>query len=1092
MRIIFSALLLAALVPWRAEGVTFDPVALPGSEPAQPVLFFNPAELPALQARRTNPVFSAYYNSFRNYVNGQLAGLAADAAGMTDDTLVRVAKGAGLLGQLGETPAASFPSYRDAAVTALKNVRSRTAWNGLNNPSDKLDVLQDAGRLQSMVEAYDFLRGTGVASADDQAIRATIAKWAEAMRTDVNLAGAIVVPGHRDNWGMKGGSALVTAALGLCAHPQAGGWLSFGRTLIAESLNRVASNAGWWREGPHYLNYTLNNLVSTAAQVKARTGVDWFKDLRPFVLAAMEMRQPDGSMTPFEEGLANVFPFDVLASRYPDVAPTLSWAWEHSAKEPVNYDNQQFHEVTRFLLADRPVAAEPTLAPTRFLGGDAHVHVLRSDWSADALQATMITAVDHDSSQLTAARHHMQNPLDFVLSGAGKQLLVTSGGGPTVTSSPNRSYYLQPSSRNVPLVNGSAPYIVATDAGKIRSDLRLDSRDDGARRHRIVDLARTNVTSYGNAARVSRLLAMVDDSYVVVADELAAGTIVAYSLPFRGRGTRVVSGGDVRWDYQGAALDLHVTSPQIFQLGETSGSYASAWNTEEAIQGIEVRAAGATARILTLLRPRASSALPLTLADRSVGDSAALQVTGTNFTDRLVFGPESGLHSVESIETNATFSLVRESAGAIAAFAMANGTRLARSGSVLVESTTPVTLSVTLGTDGLAASLSQDQAAPATFSIGGLAAGSWVAFANGVPLPASQFAAAGALLRFTGIAAGTNLRVESSRPPTLAKPEDRTGKEGELLEIALVASDPDGTPLEFSVTSNPPVSAAHAPTIASPAGLFRWTPGPDAASTTAPGRYELTFTASDGFLTASASCVVTVENANVAPLLVPPGDKTVEAGEKLTFQLEATDADGDALTYAMQATPAFPTTDGPQLAASTGAFEWTPPATSAAATYEVTFSAFDGEARSERTITLRVTTPNRAPVFTTVNGVAVSDAAIEIALNPAAPVAFDVVAIDADGDAVLYGARLASGLALPEGAAIDATTGHFTWSPAPAATQGLRFAARDPDGAIVNLDVTLRAAASTPAAEDGCGCQSGAVGALAFLPLLLLARRRRS
>ena len=46
--------------------------------------------------------------------------------------------------------------------------------------------------------------GIGVASGDNTAIRSIISSWAEAMRTDVNLAGVLGVGAHRDNWGIKG------------------------------------------------------------------------------------------------------------------------------------------------------------------------------------------------------------------------------------------------------------------------------------------------------------------------------------------------------------------------------------------------------------------------------------------------------------------------------------------------------------------------------------------------------------------------------------------------------------------------------------------------------------------------------------------------------------------------------------------------------------------------------------------------------------------------------------------------------------------------------------------------------------------------
>ena len=103
----------------------------------------------------------------------------------------------------------------------------------------------------------------------------------------------------------------------------------------------------------------------------------------------------------------------------------------------------------------------------------------------------------------------MQNPLDFVLFGKRRMLVATSGGGPTVTSSGNRNEYLKASSRNVPLLGNNAPYIV--DAGKIRSDSRLDTA--------WADAARTVVTAYSKTT-VRRTWLMLDDAEVFVADQV--------------------------------------------------------------------------------------------------------------------------------------------------------------------------------------------------------------------------------------------------------------------------------------------------------------------------------------------------------------------------------------------------------------------------------------------------------------------------------------------------------------------------------------------------------------------------------------------
>ena len=256
---------LAVTPPLLAQPITLDAIVLPPTAPSGPSLWFTSSDLPALRARIVDPALAPYLGSVHGQVDSQLGTLATAPTTLSDDTLARIAKGAALLHQLGEPSPASFPSYAAAAVTALLNVDPRNP-GAIIPPSNVIDVLQDSGRLQSMAEARDMLRGTGFPNVADAAtIEAMLADWANAMRDDINLTGVPFPPvaGHRDNWGIKAGSALVTTALALPTHAGAASWSTFGQQLLNESLERVTSPVGWYREGPHYLNYSLNNLAST-------------------------------------------------------------------------------------------------------------------------------------------------------------------------------------------------------------------------------------------------------------------------------------------------------------------------------------------------------------------------------------------------------------------------------------------------------------------------------------------------------------------------------------------------------------------------------------------------------------------------------------------------------------------------------------------------------------------------------------------------------------------------------------------------------------------------------------------------------------
>ena len=248
----------------RAGEIQFPAVSLPSQELTTPSLLLQPSDLPTLVERETDPDLQRVRNRVQSLVDGNLSGLArATRRHSGDDLLGRLGLGAALLQQLGETPSSSFTTYRDAAVAALTNIGSRTPGS-IPAAANNINDLQDSPRLQSMVEGYDLLRGTGVAASDDTTMRGIIANWADALTNDYNLTGAPVlgISGHRDNWGLKGGSALMSAALGLSSEADAPQWLSFGLQLVNESCAVVCSDTGWYGESPHYLNYMLDDLSS--------------------------------------------------------------------------------------------------------------------------------------------------------------------------------------------------------------------------------------------------------------------------------------------------------------------------------------------------------------------------------------------------------------------------------------------------------------------------------------------------------------------------------------------------------------------------------------------------------------------------------------------------------------------------------------------------------------------------------------------------------------------------------------------------------------------------------------------------------------
>jgi subtilisin family serine protease len=153
--------------------------------------------------------------------------------------------------------------------------------------------------------------------------------------------------------------------------------------------------------------------------------------------------------------------------------------------------------------------------------------------------------------------------------------------------------------------------------------------------------------------------------------------------------------------------------------------------------------------------------------------------------------------------------------------------------------------------------------------------------------------------------------------PVLAPVGARAVAEGLPLSFTLSASDPDGQPVTYSATGLPTGATFDAGTR-----TFSWTPGYDVA-----GSYAVTFQVSDGAIPIPATdaedvtITVTERNPgdNTAPSLATLTDRHGVAGQRMSYRVSAHDAEGGALTYAIDPLPAGATFD-----ASTGVFDWVP------------------------------------------------------------------------------------------------------------------------------------------------------------------------
>ena len=236
-------------------------------------------------------------------------------------------------------------------------------------------------------------------------------------------------------------------------------------------------------------------------------------------------------------------------------------------------------------------------------------------------------------------------------------------------------------------------------------------------------------------------------------------------------------------------------------------------------------------------------------------------------------------------------------------------------------------------------------------------------------------------------------------PPVLSAVGNKSVNENELLTFTLLAADPDGDTIAYSMSSTPGGAAFNALT-----GSFSWTP-----SYTQSGSYSVTFTATAGALKDDEMMTITVVNVNAAPVLAAVGNKSINEGAALTFTLTASDIDGDAISYSMTPTPT-----GVTLNAASGLFSWTPNYAQSGS-YTVTFTATAGVLEDDEMITVTVVNVDGPPVLATID---------DKTTDEGTPLTFTLTASDIDGDAISY-----SMTPTPTGVTLNAASGLFSWTP---------------------------------------------------------------
>ncbi|MCW9707150.1 putative Ig domain-containing protein, partial [Fodinibius salsisoli] len=221
----------------------------------------------------------------------------------------------------------------------------------------------------------------------------------------------------------------------------------------------------------------------------------------------------------------------------------------------------------------------------------------------------------------------------------------------------------------------------------------------------------------------------------------------------------------------------------------------------------------------------------------------------------------------------------------------------------------------------------------------------------------------------------------TNRPPVFDSSPVTAAKEGEAYSYTVEASDPDGDGLSFSVVQIPDWASLQ--DNGDGTATLSGTPAFDDSQD-----YTVELEVSDGELSAAQSFTITVGNTNRPPVFDSSPVTGAKEGEAYSYTVEASDPDGDGLSFSVVQIPDWASLQ--DNGDGTGTLSGTPgPEDMGEADVELEVS--DGTDTASQSFTITVDNTNRVPAF---DSSPVTEAKEGEAYN------YTVQASDPDGDAV--------------------------------------------------------------------------------------------
>ncbi len=594
---------------------------------------------------------------------------------------------------------------RDKAIVGLLRAFDGPIYT--LDPREKdngVDEIYIATWLQNYCAAYDWVYEQ-LTPDQNQEIRNRLVKMGRWFHENIDVWGP-----RPHNHRSKPAWALGSLALTLSGEPEAKAWLAHALKSANTNTKYFFSNDGIYREGSHYLIYSLVNCVPFLYHYQNVSGVNQFPTYQPVFDWMLKVRNGKGWLPNLEDAYNKPTPLQMVAKQYLNVTSPLhprakvgnlyQWSFFNSDLGPwqtkdggYSYtgasidDSWDLDEYLTYDPTIQPIA--PTGSPLVFMdqGGQT---VFRNNWLYNDPSTRYL--LFHGVAE--ADNHNHEDQLSFIIQ-AENQMMASDCGYSTGSYGDKErvNWYLKAEAHNIVTCNGEYP-------------------KDGA--ENVTPPSRYNIATGfcgfqekeayypKNNGTIRRAIAFPGLDYFVVADQLSGSG--DYTLYLHGGRGALTGQGNFRiWEYQtddyGNAARMAVwTLPGQAKLTIDQGAVTYVRGDATKYPYLMAKQSGKDPLFMQIIVPLAINAKIPVLTDLSTPDYVAARVQKESNRDYYLLQQTNRTVKTAGIQTDATFGWIRTD-GAVAGepvtqWQLRQGTMLQVNGQTLYAASLPVSLAL--------------------------------------------------------------------------------------------------------------------------------------------------------------------------------------------------------------------------------------------------------------------------------------------------------------------------------------------------------------------------------------------------------------